>query len=153
VKGAHGDRDGRPGPDGLADADEIRDGNGLAAMLGELLAQNLARDPDRRRLLRRPLRAVIEVPDAGVRASVRADGLGDVAVTAGDDVGAVVRVRAGGMDVLDLAPVPPWGGLPDVRTRDGRAAVRAIASGRIRVRGLLRHLGDVRRLTSLLSAR
>jgi hypothetical protein len=141
--------DGEDGDDGLADSD----GDGLADMLRELLAQNLVRDPDRRRLLRRPLRAVIEVPDAGVRASVHADGLGGVAVTAGDDPGAVVRVRAGGMDVLELASVPLWGGLPDVRTRGGRAAVRAIASGRIRVRGLLRHLGDVRRLTSLLSAR
>jgi hypothetical protein len=138
---------------GAHDGDRPPDGDGLAAMLRELLAQNLARDPDRRRLLRRPLRAVLEVPDAGVRASVHADGLGGVAVRAGDDPGAVVRVRAGGMDVLELASVPLWGGLPDIRTREGRTAVRKIASGRIRVRGLLRHLGDVRRLTSLLSAR
>jgi hypothetical protein len=135
------------------DGHRLADGDGLAAMLRELLAQNLARDPDRRRLLRRPLRAVIEVPDAGVRASVRADGLGGVAVTAGDDPRAGVRVRAGGMQVLELASVPLWEGLPDIRTREGRAAARDIASGRIRVRGLVRHLGEVRRLSSLLSAR
>jgi len=137
----------------VRDGHDGEDRDGLATMLRELLAQNLARDPDRRRLLRRPLRAVIEVPDAGVRASVQADGLGGVAVTACDDPGAVVRVRGGGMDVLELASVPLRGGLPDVLTREGRAVVRKIASGRIRVRGLLRHLGDVRRLTWLLSAR
>jgi hypothetical protein len=126
---------------------------GLATMLEDLIEQNLARDPGRRRLLRRPYRVVIEVPDAGVRAAVRADGRGGFSVTPGDDPSAAVRVRADGFEVLGLASVPLWAGLPDVRTRDGRAIVLALASGRVRVRGLVTHLGDVRRLTALLSAR
>jgi hypothetical protein len=121
-------------------------------MLDDLIAQNLARDPARRRLLDRPLRAVIEVPDAGVRASVRIE-RGAVEVSDGDDPDAAVRVSATGKRVLALASVPLWSGLPDVRSRDGRVVVADLVAGRIRVRGLLRHLGDVRRLTSLLSAR
>lgn len=126
---------------------------GLAGMLAELIDQNLARDPARRRFLARPLRAVIEVPDARVRASVRVDRTGLVDVRPGDDPAATVRVRADGMKVLGLAAVPLRFGLPDVRTVDGRAVVRDLASGAIRVRGLLLHLSDIRRLLGLLSAR
>ena len=126
---------------------------GLAAMLEQLVRQNLERDPARRRLLSRPLRAVIEVPDAGVRAWLRIDERRAVGVGHGDDPGALVRVRADGQRVLALASVPLWGGLPDVRTTEGRAILRDLATGAIRVRGLATHLGDVRRLTALLSAR
>ena len=126
---------------------------GLATMLEQLIAQNLARDPSRRRLLRQPFRVVIEVPDAGVRAAVLADGRGGISVEPGDDPAAAIRVRADGLDVLGLASVPLWAGLPDVRTRDGRGIVLALVSGRIRVQGLMAHLGDIRRLTALLSAR
>jgi hypothetical protein len=122
-------------------------------MLEELIEQNLERDPSRRRLLARPLRAVIEVPDARVRAAVLVDGAGTIVVHGGDDPLAPIRVRADGQKVLDLASVPLWAGLPDVRTRDGRAVGRDLLSGAIRVRGLVTHLGDVRRLTMLLSAR
>lgn len=125
---------------------------GLAAMIDELVRQNLERDPGRRRLLARPLRVVVEVPDAGVRASVRTEA-GAVRVDDGDDPHAAVRVRADGRRVLALASVPLWVGLPDVRAAEGRAVVRDLATGAIRVDGLLRHLGQVRRLTQLLSAR
>ena len=125
---------------------------GLAAMLEDLVRQNLERDPTRRRLLTRTLRVVIEVPDAAVRASIRVAG-GSVRVRDGDDAGAHVRVRARGADVLGLATVPLLAGLPDARSPEGRRVVAAILRGEIRVRGLLRHLGEVRRLTELLSAR
>lgn len=133
-------------------ADDIAEG-GLAGMLAELIDQNLTRDPARRRFLARPLRVVIEVPDARVRASVRADGSGLVEVRPGDDPTATVRVRADGMKMLGLAAVPLWAGLPDVRTADGRVVVRDLASGAIRVRGLFLHLRDIRRLLRVLSAR
>lgn len=126
---------------------------GLPAMLEELVRRNLERDPSRRRLLERPLRAVIEVPDAGVRAALRVERDGRVQVEPGDDPGAWVRVRTDAARVLDLASVALWAGLPDVRTGDGRAVVVGLATGAIRVRGLLRNPGDVRRLAALLSAR
>ena len=121
-------------------------------MLDDLVAQNLARDPGRVTLLRRPFRAVIEVPDAGVRASVII-GDGRVVVADGDDPGATLRIRADAMRVLALASVPLVAGLPDVRTREGRGVVGDLLAGRLRVGGLLGHLGDVRRLTALLSVR
>jgi hypothetical protein len=121
-------------------------------MLKDLMTQNLERDPGRRRVLARPLRAVIEVPDAAVRASIGVDD-GLIRVRQGDDPSARVRVRANGLDVLGLATVPLVAGLPDVRTVEGRRVVSMLLTGRIRVRGLVRHLGEVRRLTQLLSAR
>ena len=126
--------------------------SGLAAMLEDLVTQNLERDPGRRRLLTRPLRVVIEVPDAAVRASMGVDD-GQLRVRHGDDPSARVRVRANGLDVLGLATVPLWLGLPNVRTVEGRRVVSMLLTGRIRVRGLVRCLGEVRRLTQLLSAR
>jgi hypothetical protein len=126
--------------------------SGLAAMLEDLVTQNLERDPGRRRLLTRPLRVVIEVPDAAVRASIGVDD-GQFRVRQGDDPSARVRVRANGLDVLGLATVPLSLGLPDVRTVEGRRVVSMLLTGRIRVRGLVRYLGEVRRLTQLLSAR
>lgn len=125
---------------------------GLAGMLEELVRQNLERDPARRRLVTRPLRAVIDVSDAGVQATVRvADG--SVRVIPSDDAAAPIRIRAGGKRVLGLASVRLWGGLPDVRTSEGRKVLGDLLTGRIRVKGLVAHLGDVRRLTALLSAR
>ena len=43
--------------------------------------------------------------------------------------------------------------LTDVTTAAGRDVVRNLLSGRIRVHGMVRHLGTVRRLSMLLSAR
>jgi hypothetical protein len=124
---------------------------GLAGMLDELVRQNLARDPGRRRLLR-PTVAVLEVPDAGVVATVRIDGTG-VRVVDGDDPAARVRVTAAGERLLALAAAPLRFGLPDALDPEGRRVLGDLAAGRIRVRGLVRRLPDVVRLTRLLSAR
>ncbi|HEX6130354.1 MAG TPA: hypothetical protein VF044_01405 [Actinomycetota bacterium] len=124
---------------------------GLAGMLDELVRQNLARDPGRRRLLR-PTVAVLEVPDAGVVATVRID-VGGVRVVDGDDPAAPVRVTAVGERLFALAAAPLRFGLPDVLDPEGRRVLGDLAAGRIRVRGLVRRLPDVVRLTRLLSAR
>jgi hypothetical protein len=124
---------------------------GLARMLDELVRQNLARDPGRRRLLR-PTVAVLEVPDAGVVATVRIDAAG-VRVVDGDDPSARVRVTAAGERLLALAAAPLRFGLPDALDPEGRRVLGDLAAGRIRVRGLVRRLPDVVRLTKLLSAR
>ena len=55
--------------------------------------------------------------------------------------------------LLELAAAPLRFGLPDVLTPDGREVVRQILTREIRVHGLLRHLGTVRRVSLLLSAR
>jgi hypothetical protein len=123
---------------------------GLASMLGELIAQNLLRDPRRHRLLR-PAVVVVRARDAGVGVSIRLRP-GDVLVSHGADPSARVRVSATGHDLLAMAGAPLLFGLPDVRTTRGRSVVAGIVTGRIRVRGLLLRPGTVRRFTMLLSA-
>jgi hypothetical protein len=124
--------------------------NGLASLLGELIQQNLQRDPSRHRLLR-PGVVAIESTDALVAASLRF-GEGSVEVANGMDPAAGVRVRAPGGALLGLAGAPLRFGLPDVASKEGRAVVADIARGRIRVQGLITRAAAVRRLTMLLSA-
>jgi hypothetical protein len=124
---------------------------GLAAMLGGLIEQNLLRDPARHRLLR-PATVGVAATDAGVRVSIRI-GPGDVRIRpweAGDDIR--VQIAASGHDLLAMAGAPLRFGLPDVLRPEGREIVGGLLTGRIRVRGLLLRLGTVRRFTMLLSA-
>lgn len=62
-------------------------------------------------------------------------------------------VAASAERLLQLAAAPLRFGVPDPLTREGRAILADILAGRVRVRGLLRRLPAVRRLTMLLSAR
>jgi hypothetical protein len=125
------------------------DASGLPAMLGQLIEQNLERDPRRRRLLR-PSIVSIRVPDASVSASLhlRPEGID---VRAGLDPGAHVVIRADADRVLALTAVPLRFGFPDVFRGDGRAVIADLLGGRIRVRGLVRHPLRVARLSLLLS--
>ena len=123
---------------------------GLAAMLGGLIEQNLLRDPARHRLLR-PATVGVAAKDAGVRVSIRI-GPGDVLVGPGAGRDAQVEIVASGHDLLAMAGAPLRFGLPDVLRPEGRAIVGGLLTGRIRVRGLLLRLGTVRRFTMLLSA-
>jgi hypothetical protein len=125
--------------------------DGLAALVVGLIEQNLRRDPARGRHLKGEA-VVIEATDAGtaVWLELRADG---VRWRPGSGTAAPVSVRAPSAQLLELSGAPLRFGLPDVLTRDGRRIVGDILRGRIRVRGLVRHLGTVRRLTMLLSAR
>lgn len=126
------------------------DPKGLASMLGELIAQNLARDPARHRLLRPSLVAVL-ARDAGVSVTIRI-APGDVLVMGRGDRAAPIRIRASGRDLLAMAAAPLRSGLPDPLHREGRAVLFAIARGDVRIHGLVRRLPAVRRFTMLLSA-
>lgn len=124
---------------------------GLADLLGRLIEQNLARDPARARLLR-PAVVTIEATDADVGATLRID-RGTVAISMTPRSEAPVRIRAEGHRLFAMVASPVRFGLPDAFTKDGLAILVAIATGRIRVRGLLTRLPAIRRLTMLLSAR
>jgi hypothetical protein len=124
--------------------------DGLGGMLGELVEQNLLRDPRRHRLLHRAA-VVVRARDAGVSVTLRLKP-GDVLVDPGEDPSAAVRITADGRDLLDVAAAPLRIGLPDPLRPAGRAALGMILTGRVRIRGLVRHLPTVRRLTMLLSA-
>jgi len=123
--------------------------SGLASMVAELIAQNLARDPARRGLLR-PSVVVLDAPDAEVTVFLRIDGEG-VRAGDGDIPGAHLRIRADSGRLLDLTTAPLRFGLPDLLTPEGRVIVRDLLAGRMRIRGLLRHPLRLARLTQLLS--
>ena len=123
--------------------------SGLASMVAELIEQNLARDPERRRLLR-PSVAVLDAPDAEVNVFLRIDPTG-IRVGDGDVPDAHVRIRSDSGRLLDLTTAPLRFGLPDALTPEGRAIVRDLLARRLRIRGLLRHPLRLARLTELLS--
>jgi len=128
----------------------VGESGGITELIDGLVRQNLGRDPSRR--LRRRDVVAIEAADAGVAVSLRSSD-GTILVTDGRDPDARVVVSASSTKLLELAAAPLRFGLPDAFSRDGRALTRDLLTRRIRVRGLIRHLGTVRRLTSLLSAR
>ena len=125
--------------------------SGLSRMLGELIRQNLAREPGRMRLLR-PAVFAVEAPDAKVAVTLIV-GIGGVRVAEGVDGAAHVRVRADSARLLAIAGAPLRFGYPDVLSRRGRDVLADILRGRVRIGGLLRHPVLVARLTCLLSAR
>jgi ubiquinone biosynthesis protein UbiJ len=125
------------------------DPSGLPQMLGQLIEQNLARDPSRRRLLRRAT-IVIEAVDAEVAATLRVSHDG-IAIAWGEDGHPDITVRADGRALLDLLAVRQRFGFADPLTREGRAILWDTARGEIRVRPLIRRLPALRRLTMLLS--
>jgi hypothetical protein len=123
--------------------------SGLAAMLAELIEQNLARSPGRRRLLR-PTVAVLDARDAEVVVHLRIDE-SEVRVGDGDVPDAQLRVATTSERLLELTTVPLRLGLPDALDPAGRAVLWALVTRRLRIRGLLRHPIRLARLTSLLS--
>jgi hypothetical protein len=125
-------------------------GAGLAELVIGLLEQNLERDPSRRRLLRG---GTVVIAAADADAAIRIGLVPDLPWVVGWPLAAPVEVRAPSVALMALAAVPLRFGLPDVLSRDGRRIVAGILRRTIRVRGLVRHLATVRRLTMLLSAR
>jgi hypothetical protein len=119
-------------------------------MLGTLIEQNLVRDPGRRRLLR-PAVVALRATDADVGITLRIGNDG-VEVANGADPRPHLEVRTDPHRLLDLAAVPLRLGLPDPVTAPGREVARALLTGRLRVRGLLRHPMRLMRLNQLLSA-
>lgn len=123
--------------------------SGLASMVAELIQQNLARHPERHRLLRRSV-VMLDAPDAEVTVFLRIDPDG-VRVGDGDVPDAHLRIGADSGRLLDLTTAPLRLGLPDLLAPEGRAIVRDLLARRLHIRGLLRHPLRLARLTQLLS--
>jgi hypothetical protein len=123
--------------------------SGLAHMVADLIEQNLARDPERRSLLRSTV-AVLDAPDADVTVFLRIE-RDDVRVGDGDVPDAHLRIRTSSDRLLDLTTAPLRFGFPDPLRPEGRAIVADLLRRRIRIRGLLRHPLRLARLTELLS--
>lgn len=124
--------------------------NGLAEMIGGLIRANLERHPRRAALLK-PAVIDLTAPDAGVSVSI-AIAPERIRVANGpaeDD--RHVHVQADSRSLLQLSSVPLRFGLPDPFDPTGRAVYRKLASGQIRIDGLLLHPGKLARLSKLLS--
>jgi hypothetical protein len=123
--------------------------SGLASMVAELIEQNLARDPERGRLLH-PSVVVLDAPDADVTVFLRI-APGEVRVGDGAVPDAHLSIRVDSGRLLDLTTAPLRFGLPDLVNAEGRAIVGDLLGRRLRIRGLLRHPLRLARLTKLLS--
>jgi hypothetical protein len=123
--------------------------NGLAEVVGELIRQNLDRDPQRRAHLT-PTVATIAVPDAEVGLTIR---IAPPEVTIANDPvrDAHLRIRARSDALLRLTAAPLRFGLPDPFRTDGRAVLADLVTRRARVGGLVRHPVRTARLSMLLS--
>lgn len=122
---------------------------GLTWMLGRLIDANLDRHPRRRRLLR-PATVRIAAPDADERVTLRFGG-GDVIVGGPPADRPAVAVVADSADLLRLASTPLRAGFPDPSTGAGRAMLRDVLAGRVRIHGMLRHPLVTSRLARILS--
>lgn len=131
---------------------------GLRDLVEGLVEANLVRVPDRALQIRHREAASLVATDADLAVTIQMlpgafHAPGSILVHDGEDPWAEVVVRAESAGLLELAATPLRFGLPDVLTPDGREVVRQLFTREIRVQGLVRHLGTVRRLSMLLSAR
>jgi hypothetical protein len=125
--------------------------NGLATMIGGLIQGNLNDHPERERLLRPAVVGVV-ADDAGVGITLRISP-GRVVVVNGVVGDPMVIVRADAGTLTELSSAPLRFGLPDPLSADGRAITRKLRNGELKVKGLSKHPGTVRRLNRLLSVR
>jgi hypothetical protein len=125
--------------------------SGLAEIMGDLIEQNLTRDPARSRLLRQAVVAIAAI-DAEVGVTLRI-APGHVAIVDGLDDAAQIAIAATSADLLALTDVPLRFGLPDPLRREGRHVLGDVLGGRVRIRGMMSHPRRLARLTMLLSVR
>lgn len=124
--------------------------NGLADLVGRLIASNLEREPRRRRLLR-PAVVGLSASDAGVRATIRLSPAGVTVSNGPAGTKPHLLIGADAYDLIELAAAPLRLGLPDVFDARGRAVLGQIVHRHVRVSGMLRHPIRLTRFTRLLS--
>jgi hypothetical protein len=124
--------------------------NGLASMMGGLIEANLTAQPERARLLQKRATFAIVAPDVAVAVSIRLY-RGTVTVRNGVIGRPDVVIRANSDDLMGLSAVPLRFGLPDLKTKEGRAVSRKLMKGELKVKGMLLHPGKLARLNKLLS--
>lgn len=120
---------------------------GLGEMLGGLIAGNLAAHPERE--VPKRGRVNIIATDAGASCGLRFDA-GTVTVS-GPLPDPDLEIATTSEHLMSLTSVPLRFGLPDTLTKDGRAVVGLIAARKLRVRGMLTHLGLLSRVNRLLA--
>jgi hypothetical protein len=126
---------------------------GLTTMLADLIRQSVEQNPGKRADFDR-LRTVVEihVRDAEVTVSLAfADG--QLTVSAGAHGTPMIRISADAEAVLALCMIKMVGGVPHPLHHHNRRLIRMIATGEIRIGGILRSLPALLRFTRLVSVR
>lgn len=132
----------------LASGDEA---SGLATMLGTLLAQNVERHPEKYRDFRSVNASVVfDVTDLGSAVTLSFDG--ETCTVLEGAVGSPrLWLRTDSATLMGLSQVRIGAlGLPNYVDPAGRAVLQAMATGRLRIRGI-RHLTTLNRVTRLFS--
>jgi hypothetical protein len=124
---------------------------GLATMMADLISQNLAHNPSKRNDFDR-LEALIsiEARDAEVAVTL-AFRRGSLLVHPGIHGTPAVHIAADSEPLLKLALLEITAGLPNPFTHAGRALLRSILKGEVRISGALAHPVALLRLTRLIS--
>ncbi|HPQ72044.1 MAG TPA: hypothetical protein PKW95_23175 [bacterium] len=128
---------------------------GFASMLTDLMVQNVEQNPARRAIFNAMRGSIaLEVMDAEVALTLDFLG-GELVVYDGVKNGADVVVSADSSTVLDLSNVKLLLGMPDVFDASGRAVVKKLLSGEVKLRGrgLLNKPGLLPGFNKLLSVR
>jgi hypothetical protein len=125
--------------------------NGLAAMVGGIIAGNLAAHPERETLLSKRATFAINASDVGVAVSVRLLP-GTVTIRNGVIGKPNVVIESDSETLVGLSNVPLAFGLPNVRTKEGRDLIRKLLRRQLRVKGLFAHPAKLARLNGLLAS-
>lgn len=139
----------RPQIDLVGDAKQ----NGLATMITDLITQNLADHPDKRRDFARLVgRVAIVAEDAGVALTLQFS-FGALSVYDGIEGIPDVTVRASSDDVINMSLVEltETTRLPDLKGEVTKAMLKASRAGRIRVLGALFNIPLLIHLTRVMS--
>jgi hypothetical protein len=124
--------------------------DGLGDVVASLVEDNLTEHPDRWHLVQRAWAVHVHVIDAESSFAVAASP-GGVLVTPDISGSATFVVSLDGDTLVALPEIPLVAGLPDPRTPEGRALLGQVLRRDLRIRGLVRRLGPLRRLLRLLN--
>jgi len=124
--------------------------DGLGTLVADLLTDNLESGQRRRLLSGRRWAATVNVVDAQSLFVVEL-GEGQARVLSQVDTPVSLRIQIDGDTLVGLPEVPLVLGLPDPRTAQGRTIIWKLLNRELRIGGLFRHLGRLRRLLTLLN--
>ena len=131
--------------------DEKATENGMAVMLADLLTQNMEQNPEKANQFRRLSCVVgITAKDAEVKLTMFFNN-GSCMVYDGIVGNPDLNIIADSEVILGLSTVPLRGGLPDPFDKDGRAMIKQILSGQLKIQGMLFHPINLVRVTKVFS--
>ena len=120
-------------------------------MIAGLIRGNVEARPDLAGIIQEARGAIsITARDVGATVGISFKS-GVVEISNAPSSKADVEILADSEDLMAFSTVPLKYGLPDVMTAGGRALAKDIVTRKVVVRGMVRHLGLVRRLQRILT--